>query len=54
MTLEWKDLGKLQGNSDIELDPGEYAECIVDMWGLEKKGLQMREVCGQKYSIRHE
>lgn len=29
--LEWKGLGKLQGTSDIELDPGECAEFIVDM-----------------------
>lgn len=30
MTLEWKDLGKLQYSGEIELVPGEGAECVAD------------------------
>lgn len=31
VTLEWRVLGKLQGRSDIELDLGEYAACVVNI-----------------------
>ena len=36
------------------MDLEEYARYSVDMQSLKKRGLQMREACGQKDSMRHE
>lgn len=52
--LERRGARQLRGSSDIELDLEEYAGYSVDMQSLKKRGLRMREACGQQDGMRHE